>query len=54
MPPSSNLPPIHETFLALLDRNLDHAAAFDDSFDDLQDDQHPHTVSVCCSDSRVL
>jgi carbonic anhydrase len=45
---------MNRTFVDLLDRNLGHAAAFGDRFDDLQDAQHPHTVTVCCSDSRVL
>ncbi len=43
-----------QTFVDLLSGNLDHAAAFDDRFDGLQAAQHPHTVTVCCSDSRVL
>jgi len=42
------------TFVELLDGNLTHAAEFDGRFDDLQEEQHPHTVTVCCSDSRVL
>jgi len=45
---------MHETFVELLAGNLEHAAAFDARFDDVQDGQHPHTVTVCCSDSRVL
>ncbi|WP_053947473.1 carbonic anhydrase [Halolamina sediminis] len=43
-----------ETFLDMLDRNADHAAAFDDRFDELQHGQQPDAVTVCCSDSRVL
>jgi len=45
---------MHRTFVELLARNRDHAAAFGDRFDDLQDAQRPHTVTVCCADSRVL
>ncbi|GAB6861621.1 carbonic anhydrase [Haloplanus litoreus] len=45
---------MHRPFVDLLDRNLDHAAAFTDRFDDVQDAQHPPVVTVCCSDSRVL
>ncbi|MFB6102717.1 MAG: carbonic anhydrase [Haloplanus sp.] len=45
---------MHRTFVDLLERNRGHAAAFDSRFDDLQEGQHPHTVTVCCSDSRVL
>jgi carbonic anhydrase len=43
-----------ECFLRMLDRNADHAEAFDGRFDGLQDEQHPDAVTVCCSDSRVL
>jgi carbonic anhydrase len=43
-----------ETFLEMLDRNADHADAFEDRFDDLQTEQRPDAVTVCCSDSRVL
>jgi carbonic anhydrase len=43
-----------ERFLAMLDRNADHAEAFDDRFDGLQYEQQPDAVTVCCSDSRVL
>lgn len=43
-----------ETFLAMLERNDEHAAAFDDRFDGLQHEQRPEAVTVCCSDSRVL
>ena len=43
-----------ETFLEMLDRNADHADAFGDRFDDLQDEQRPEAVTVTCSDSRVL
>jgi len=45
---------MHETFLELLAGNLAHAGAFDSRFDDVQEAQYPHTVTVCCSDSRVL
>jgi carbonic anhydrase len=45
---------MHRTFVALLDRNHEHAEAFADRFDDVQDAQHPPVVTVCCSDSRVL
>jgi len=45
---------MEETVIDLLEGNADHAAAFGDQFDDLQDAQHPEAVSVCCSDSRVL
>ena len=43
-----------ETFLEMLDRNADHADAFGDRFDDLQDEQRPEAVTVTCSDSRGL
>ena len=43
-----------ETFLTMLERNDEHAAAFDDRFDGLEHEQHPEAVTVCCSDSRVL
>jgi carbonic anhydrase len=45
---------MHQTFVDLLAGNLAHAATSGDRFDDLQDGQRPHTVTVCCSDSRVL
>jgi carbonic anhydrase len=45
---------MNRAFVELLDRNADHAAAFADRFDDVQDAQHPAAVTVCCSDSRVL
>ena len=45
---------MHGTFVDLLERNLDHADAFADRFDDVQHAQHPPAVTVCCSDSRVL
>ncbi|WP_251344020.1 carbonic anhydrase [Haloplanus halophilus] len=45
---------MHRTFVDLLDRNLDHADAFADRFDDVQTAQRPPVVTVCCSDSRVL
>ena len=45
---------MEETVIDLLQGNADHAAAFGDRFDHLQDGQHPEAVSVCCSDSRVL
>jgi len=43
-----------EGLIALLEGNADHAAAFDDRFDAVQDGQYPDAVTVCCSDSRVL
>jgi len=43
-----------ESFRALLEGNREHADAAADRFDDVQHEQHPDTVSVCCSDSRVL
>jgi carbonic anhydrase len=43
-----------ETFLAMLERNVAHAEAFDARFDGLEHEQHPEAVTVCCSDSRVL
>jgi carbonic anhydrase len=43
-----------ETLVDLLERNADHAALFEDRFDDVQDAQFPDAVTVCCSDSRVL
>lgn len=43
-----------ETFLAMLDRNAEHADAFDNRFEGLQHEQRPEAVTVCCSDSRVL
>jgi carbonic anhydrase len=43
-----------ESFRALLEGNREHADAAVDSFDDVQHEQHPEAVSVCCSDSRVL
>lgn len=43
-----------QAFVELLAANADHANAFDDRFDDLQEGQHPEFVTVCCSDSRVL
>ncbi|WP_121821441.1 carbonic anhydrase [Halostella salina] len=45
---------MNRTIVDLLRRNADHAAAFHDRFDDVQDAQHPDAVTVCCSDSRVL
>jgi carbonic anhydrase len=54
MTPPGDHRDMHGTFVDLLAGNLDHAAAFDAKFDDLQEAQHPHTVTVCCSDSRVL
>ncbi|MFD1587299.1 carbonic anhydrase [Halorientalis brevis] len=38
----------------LLERNWEHAEAFQDRFDSVQDAQEPDVVTVCCSDSRVL
>ena len=43
-----------ETLIGLLNRNADHAAGFDDRFEDVQDAQSPDAVTVCCADSRVL
>ncbi|WP_135822696.1 carbonic anhydrase [Halostella litorea] len=45
---------MNPTFVELLERNADHAEAFRDRFDDVQDAQRPAAVTVCCSDSRVL
>jgi len=45
---------MNPTVVEMLDRNADHAAAFRDRFDDVQDSQRPDAVTVCCSDSRVL
>ena len=45
---------MHRTMVELLERNSEHAAAFDSRFDEVQDGQHPDVVTVCCSDSRVL
>ncbi|MFB6206572.1 MAG: carbonic anhydrase [Haloglomus sp.] len=38
----------------LLRGNAEHAEAFRDRFDDVQEGQWPEAVTVCCSDSRVL
>ncbi|GAB7095598.1 carbonic anhydrase [Halolamina litorea] len=43
-----------ETFLTMLERNADHADAFEERFDGLVHEQHPEAVTVSCSDSRVL
>jgi carbonic anhydrase len=43
-----------QAFVELLAANAEHASAFDDRFDDLQEAQHPDFVTICCSDSRVL
>jgi carbonic anhydrase len=45
---------MHGAFVDLLAGNARHAEAYDRAFDDLQDGQDPPTVTVCCSDSRVL
>lgn len=45
---------MNQTVVELLEHNVDHAAAFDSRFDDVQNAQHPDVVTVCCSDSRVL
>jgi carbonic anhydrase len=45
---------VTETFRGLLEGNREHADAAADSFDEVQHEQHPDTVTVCCSDSRVL
>jgi carbonic anhydrase len=45
---------VNQGFLDLLKGNIGHAAAYHGRFDDLQEAQHPHAVTVCCSDSRVL
>jgi len=45
---------MNDVFVEMLAGNEDHAAAFDDRFDDLLDSQRPAAVTVCCSDSRVL
>lgn len=43
-----------ESFVELLNSNLEHAEKFEDKFDHVQDSQQPEVVTVCCSDSRVL
>jgi carbonic anhydrase len=45
---------MNETVTRMLADNADHAAAFADRFEHVQDGQHPEAVTVCCSDSRVL
>ncbi len=45
---------MHPTLAELLEQNVRHAEAFSSRFDDVQNAQHPDTVTVCCSDSRVL
>jgi carbonic anhydrase len=45
---------MNPTFETLLEANGAHVDEFESRFDDVQDSQHPHTVTVCCSDSRVL
>ncbi|KTG10532.1 IcfA [Haloprofundus marisrubri] len=45
---------MNDTLTDLLQRNAEHADAFENRFDDVQDAQHPDAVTVCCSDSRVL
>ena len=45
---------MNRRFVELLDRNSDHARAFESHFDDVQDSQRPDAVTVCCADSRVL
>ncbi|MFB6219941.1 MAG: carbonic anhydrase [Halolamina sp.] len=45
---------MNDRFLTMLDRNADHAAAFDSRFGGLQQGQEPDAVTVCCADSRVL
>jgi len=45
---------VKESFVQLLESNLQHTEEFEDKFDDLQDSQEPEFVTVCCSDSRVL
>jgi carbonic anhydrase len=45
---------VNPTVVDMLERNRDHAAAYEDRFDDLQAGQRPAAVTVCCSDSRVL
>lgn len=43
-----------ESFIELLESNLEHAESFQDRFDHVQEKQEPELVTVCCSDSRVL
>lgn len=38
----------------LFEANLEHAAAYQHRFDDVQTSQHPAAVTVCCADARVL
>jgi carbonic anhydrase len=45
---------MHETIHALFAGNDRHVNAVGDSFDSLQESQHPDVVTVCCGDSRVL
>jgi carbonic anhydrase len=45
---------MNQTVVDLLTGNEAHADTYADRFDELQHAQHPNTVSVCCSDSRVL
>lgn len=43
-----------QSFIELLDSNLEHTEKFNEKFDEVQDGQQPDFVTVCCSDSRVL
>lgn len=45
---------MHQSFVELLSKNAEHAHAFGERFDRVQDAKHPDVVTVCCSDSRVL
>jgi len=45
---------MNDVLEGLLAGNAEHAEAFDASFDELQEGQQPGSVTVCCSDSRVL
>ncbi|CCQ32622.1 Carbonic anhydrase protein [Halorhabdus tiamatea SARL4B] len=45
---------MRDVFVSMLAGNDDHARAFDDQFDAVQDGQRPDAVTVTCSDSRVL
>ncbi|WP_137283948.1 carbonic anhydrase [Halorussus salinisoli] len=43
-----------QVLLDLLDGNREHVESLpEDHFADVQDEQHPGVVSICCSDSRV-
>jgi len=43
-----------QTFQELLSSNMGHARRYNNSFELLQQSQHPDVLTVCCGDSRVL